>query len=363
MHDLNKFAIIGSRSINNYYLVYTYLKRYLPPTAIIVTGGARGVDMLAEIYASLNGHRCEVYEAKWDLFGKSAGMRRNYDIANNVAHCIAFWDGVSPGTEHAIQVMKQKNVVTVVVDVSEDDIIKPHPGRVVHVNKDPFDIYIGPACESYKTMFANPFTIDACHDRHWVIAAYTDYILKNKDILKELVALKNVKSAIDGGPVKFGCTCAENEYGPICHGDVLCWLLDNVYNTLTDENDVNKVDNQNKPKKSLLTQEEVFSKWNESGAAVQVCTTYDLPIAKGYKGVVQDAYGRWFLEVSDLDIIKTNIHQPFTPVTEDTNTDVKKYLYTSNDRAKTRIIYPLAEFDGSPMKQGCWYIQLPEGIK
>ena len=58
MSNLTRFCVVGSRVMNNYYIVYTYLKQYIPKDAIIVTGGAKGVDMLAEVYAEMNGHPC-----------------------------------------------------------------------------------------------------------------------------------------------------------------------------------------------------------------------------------------------------------------------------------------------------------------
>ena len=42
MGNLYKFAVIGSRSFNNYYLLREYLKSYLPDNAVIITGHAAG---------------------------------------------------------------------------------------------------------------------------------------------------------------------------------------------------------------------------------------------------------------------------------------------------------------------------------
>lgn len=47
---------------------------------IIISGGARGADQLAERYAELEGIPIEVYPADWEKYGKSAGFKRNVQM-------------------------------------------------------------------------------------------------------------------------------------------------------------------------------------------------------------------------------------------------------------------------------------------
>lgn len=47
----------------------------------IVSGGARGVDRLAEVYAFRNGMPLVVFEADWEGRGRGAGVERNAHIA------------------------------------------------------------------------------------------------------------------------------------------------------------------------------------------------------------------------------------------------------------------------------------------
>jgi hypothetical protein len=45
------------------------------------------------------------YPADWDTFGKSAGYRRNEQMAEDADALVAFWDGESKGTAHMIDTM------------------------------------------------------------------------------------------------------------------------------------------------------------------------------------------------------------------------------------------------------------------
>lgn len=41
--------------------------------------------------------------ADWDLYGKSAGFKRNVQMAEYADALVAFWDGASSGTKHMIE--------------------------------------------------------------------------------------------------------------------------------------------------------------------------------------------------------------------------------------------------------------------
>jgi len=68
----------------------------------IVSGGARGADALAIDYANMRGYSLTIMNADWDTHGKSAGYKRNAEMAEYSTHLIAFWDGQSRGTKHMI---------------------------------------------------------------------------------------------------------------------------------------------------------------------------------------------------------------------------------------------------------------------
>ena len=72
----------------------------LPDDAVVVSGGARGIDSYAVASAEERGLETLVYPAEWDKYGKGAGFRRNKQIALRADECLVFWDGSSGGTRN-----------------------------------------------------------------------------------------------------------------------------------------------------------------------------------------------------------------------------------------------------------------------
>lgn len=70
--------VVGSRSFNDYKLMKEKLDKLLvnQSSVLIVSGGARGADALAEQYAKERCYPCEVFPANWST-GRSAGYVRN----------------------------------------------------------------------------------------------------------------------------------------------------------------------------------------------------------------------------------------------------------------------------------------------
>lgn len=96
-----KIAIVGSRNYKNLNAVTEYIKA-LPSDTIIVSGGARGVDIRAEIDARRRGLEVMVFYPEWGKYGKSAGMIRNGKIVEECDQMVAFHDGQSKGTLNSI---------------------------------------------------------------------------------------------------------------------------------------------------------------------------------------------------------------------------------------------------------------------
>lgn len=103
-------AIVGSRTINDYELFKAATKQSGFEITEIVSGGANGVDKLAERYARENNIPIKILRPDWDKFGKSAGIRRNVDINKAVEAVIALWDGKSRGTAHSIQLATRRKM-------------------------------------------------------------------------------------------------------------------------------------------------------------------------------------------------------------------------------------------------------------
>ena len=121
-----KVIIAGSRGFSNYKLLKEKCNEYLREkrkeyNIIIISGGARGADTLGEKYAQDEGFSLEVFLANWNKFGKSAGFRRNEQMAEVADALIAFWDGKSNGTKHMIEIMENKKVLVRVVNYETSD--------------------------------------------------------------------------------------------------------------------------------------------------------------------------------------------------------------------------------------------------
>ena len=77
---------------------------------VVISGTARGVDKLGERWASEQNILCERFPADWNAYGKSAGYKRNEQMANNAEALIALWDGESKGTQHMIEIARRKGL-------------------------------------------------------------------------------------------------------------------------------------------------------------------------------------------------------------------------------------------------------------
>jgi len=94
-------AIVGSREFKRLKLVKALVKK-LPRSATVVSGGADGVDRVAETAAKQRGLETEVFRPHWNEYGISAGHIRNEEIVKASDRIFVFWDGDSKGTAGAI---------------------------------------------------------------------------------------------------------------------------------------------------------------------------------------------------------------------------------------------------------------------
>ncbi len=101
-----KIAVIGSRSITD-----AEISKYIPPDAsLIISGGALGIDTLAEKYADEMGIKKLILYPDYNLYGKSAPLIRDKLIVDHADMVVAVWDGVSSGTEFTINYAKRRGV-------------------------------------------------------------------------------------------------------------------------------------------------------------------------------------------------------------------------------------------------------------
>jgi hypothetical protein len=105
-----RVIIAGSRGITDLATVSKAVSDSGFAVTQVVSGGARGVDKLGEIWAKNHDIPVKVYPAQWDKYGKSAGYKRNVIMADNADALVAVWDGVSRGTGHMINIARDKGL-------------------------------------------------------------------------------------------------------------------------------------------------------------------------------------------------------------------------------------------------------------
>lgn len=108
-----KLLIVGSRGITNF-----NLSPYIPNDIdAIISGGANGIDALAEQYA--DDHRISKYiiRPKYNIYGRAAPLYRNKDMVDMADFVLIIWDGKSKGTKYTIDYAKKinKNCEVVIV--------------------------------------------------------------------------------------------------------------------------------------------------------------------------------------------------------------------------------------------------------
>ena len=111
---MTSLAIVGSR----YFFDSDFLKEQiskalkkwklnLSDIECIVSGGAEGVDSMAEDFAIENETPFKKFEPQWEYYGKAAGPIRNRAIMECVTHVLALPSYVySPGTKSAINIAR-----------------------------------------------------------------------------------------------------------------------------------------------------------------------------------------------------------------------------------------------------------------
>jgi len=117
---MTRVIVAGTRTFDDYELLREKLDQYLAgfQNIEIISGGARGADTLGERYAKEKGYKLTKFPANWDLYGKSAGYIRNEEMAMYAGKngtCIVFWDGVSKGSQHMIDLAIKHGVDVLII--------------------------------------------------------------------------------------------------------------------------------------------------------------------------------------------------------------------------------------------------------
>ena len=110
-----KLLIAGSRSIAEFDLA-----PYIPTdTDMIISGGAVGIDDLAEKYADKHRISKMILRPHYDLYGKAAPLRRNEEMIQLCDRLLVIYDGKSRGTKYTIDYAKKLGKPIDVITVSD----------------------------------------------------------------------------------------------------------------------------------------------------------------------------------------------------------------------------------------------------
>ena len=90
--------VAGSRDIKEY-----DIEKHIPQgVTLIISGGADGVDTLAEKYADMKRLSKLILRPRYDIYGRRAPLIRNEKMVDICDIALIIWDGHSRGTKHTI---------------------------------------------------------------------------------------------------------------------------------------------------------------------------------------------------------------------------------------------------------------------
>lgn len=117
-----RIVIAGSREFDDYELLERTMDHILDEQAApveLVSGHAKGADLLAEKYAGENGLPIHIIKPDWKAYGRAAGPIRNRQMLDYAKEesplVVAFWDGKSKGTRNTIETARSLGIAVEIV--------------------------------------------------------------------------------------------------------------------------------------------------------------------------------------------------------------------------------------------------------
>lgn len=120
-----KTIIAGSRDVTDISIIEEACRKCGWEITEVVSGCARGVDLLGERWANQRRITIRRYPADWQQHGKRAGPLRNGVMARNADALVAVWDGESRGTKNMIDTARTEGLavyVHIIRQGSEDQM-------------------------------------------------------------------------------------------------------------------------------------------------------------------------------------------------------------------------------------------------
>lgn len=109
--------IAGSRTITDYGVLLHAISEMPWKITHVISGGAKGVDLMGERWAKENGIPFQVFKPDWSQ-GRGAGYARNAIMAQYAEAALILWNGTSKGTGNMISIARAKHLVLYVHDIT-----------------------------------------------------------------------------------------------------------------------------------------------------------------------------------------------------------------------------------------------------
>ena len=106
-----KVLVCGSRDWTDADVIANRLADLAPDYPVVLHGGARGADLLADGICSVFGYEVQAFPADWRKHGKRAGILRNLAMLDEQPDLvIAFQRNGSRGTQHTIDEARRRGI-------------------------------------------------------------------------------------------------------------------------------------------------------------------------------------------------------------------------------------------------------------
>ena len=109
-----KLLIAGSRSITDFDLT-PYIS---DDVTEIISGGADGIDTLAEKYADEHKLSKHILRPEYSKYGKAAPILRNHVMVDLADAVLVIWDGKSRGTRSTVNYAKKKEKALTLININ-----------------------------------------------------------------------------------------------------------------------------------------------------------------------------------------------------------------------------------------------------
>ena len=114
-----KTIIAGSRNFYGYAVLEEMINVITWEITEVVSGGAKGVDKMGELWADDHNVPLIRFPAEWDKYGKAAGYIRNKQMAEYADALIAIQLQGSKGTANMITLAREMGLKVIVWEINE----------------------------------------------------------------------------------------------------------------------------------------------------------------------------------------------------------------------------------------------------